>query len=232
LIYIPVLTEIINLVYPNLCQACGNGLVRGEMGICTFCYFHLPKTGFHHDEDNPVFRTFWGRVNIEMAAAFLHFNKGGNVQTLLHKLKYAGNQEIGIYFGKTYGAELMKSGYYKDVDVILPVPLFWKRKKKRGYNQSELIARGISMSMKDAALNTRSFIRKLPSTTQTKKSRYQRWKNVEKIFTVKNEKPLTGKHILLVDDVITTGATIEACASVLLKVPGVRVSVCAVAYTD
>ncbi len=222
-------SDFITLIYPRLCYACGNNLMRGEKGICTYCQFHLPRTFFHNDAYNPVFRTFWGRVNIEMAASYVYFNKGGHVQALLHKLKYSGIKEIGVFIGKIYGVELQQSVYFNDVEMIIPVPLHKRKLKKRGYNQSEMFATGLCEGMR-AGLNTKSLFRKEASETQTKKSRYQRWENVENIFTVRKQEDLAGKHLLLVDDVITTGATIEACAEVLLKVPGVKLSVCAIAY--
>lgn len=225
---ISVLDDFISLFYPKLCSACSKSLLKHEECICTSCLVHLPKTNFHKEIDNPASKIFWGRVAIDSVTAYYYFNKGGKIQSLIHKLKYRGNQEIGIYIGKLMGNELIRSEHFNKVNVVIPVPLHLKKKKKRGYNQSQLIAEGISFSMK-IAHDYQSLYRKSFSESQTRKSRFKRWENVKEIFDVKNPDQLSGKHILLVDDVITTGATIEACASELLKIPGVKVSVAAIA---
>ncbi len=223
--------DLLCLFFPNLCAGCGRTLVRGEKVICTACLFHLPKTFFHHDTDNPLSKVFWGRVNLEGVAAYVYFQKGGTVQRLLHQLKYKGQKEIGIQMGRLYGPELKTAEVFRSADVIVPVPLHPRKLRKRGYNQSLMFAEGLSSAM-GIRLETRSLYRKEYSQTQTRKSRYNRWENVEYIFAVRNPEKLNDKHILLVDDVITTGATTEACAQVLLKVPGVRVSVAAIAYAS
>ena len=193
--------------------------------------FHLPKTNFHLDNDNPVAKIFWGRVSIHSAAAFYAFNKGGKVQHLVHQLKYKGRQEVGVSVGKLYGYELMQSDYFKTVNTIIPVPLHPKKQKKRGYNQSDCFAQGLSKSMK-VEVDYKTLYRAFESETQTKKSRFNRWKNVETIFQLRDLNTLQGKHVLLVDDVITTGATFEACAQTLLQVPDIKVSIAAMAYAS
>jgi ComF family protein len=223
--------DLISLFYPRICLACGNTLFRQEDTICTYCLFHLPKTNFHKEADNPVSRIFWGRVPLYSAAAYYHFGKGGKVQHLIHQLKYKGHQEIGVYIGKLYGLELLESPLFSGVDFIMPVPLHLSKLRKRGYNQSELFAAGLCNSL-PARLDIHSLYRRLASETQTRKSRFSRWENVKEIFALRDEEKLTGKHLLLVDDVITTGATIEACASMLLKIPDVRVSVAALACAN
>jgi ComF family protein len=219
------------LFFPNLCAGCGRTLMRGEKVICTHCRFHLPKTYFHHDTDNPLTRVFWGRVNLEGVAAYVYFQKGSTVQHLLHQLKYKGNKEIGIQMGRLYGLELNTADVFRDTELIIPVPLHPRKLRTRGYNQSEMFAEGLAAVMQ-AKLETRVVYRKVYSQTQTRKSRYSRWENVESIFVLKNPDRIKGKHILLVDDVITTGATTEACAHVLQQVPGVRVSVASIAYAS
>ncbi len=228
---IVLLGDFFSLFYPELCQACGEPLMKGEEVICTLCHFHLPKTWFHHDQDNQLTRSFWGRVYLNAAAAFLYFQKGSRVQQLLHRLKYEGHKEIGIYIGKVYGLELMKSPWFRNADVIIPVPLHIKKLRKRGYNQSEMFAEGLAQTM-DAKLETGCLYRVVHSSTQTRKSRFQRWENVEDIFRIRHPEKLQGKHILIVDDVITTGATIESCAQALMTVPGVKVSAVAIAYAS
>lgn len=224
------INDLISLFYPRTCMACGNTLFRHEDTICTYCLFHLPKTHFHKEADNPVSRIFWGRVPLASAAACYHFGKGGKVQHLIHQLKYKGHQEVGVYIGKLYGLELLESPLFSGVDIVIPVPLHRSKQRKRGYNQSEMFAVGLSTSM-PAILDVHALYRTFASETQTKKSRFNRWENVKEIFALRDEDILQGKHLLLVDDVITTGATIEACAAMLLKVPGVKVSVAAIACT-
>jgi ComF family protein len=222
--------DLISLFYPRVCLACGNTLFRHEETICTYCLFHLPKTNFHKEADNPVSRIFWGRIPLFSAAAYYHFGKGGKVQHLVHQLKYKGHQEVGVYIGKLYGIELLESPLFSGIDFVIPVPLHPSKLKKRGYNQSEMFASGLSATM-PVQLDVHSLYRTYASETQTRKSRFSRWENVKEIFAIRDEKNLCGKHILLVDDVITTGATIEACASMLLKIPEVKVSVAALACT-
>jgi ComF family protein len=178
-----------------------------------------------------VAKIFWGRINIHAASAFYNFGKGGKVQHLIHQLKYRGQKEIGVTLGRFYGYDLRKSDSFKNVDTIIPVPLHPKKQKKRGYNQSEFFASGLAETMKKQT-DFKTLLRSYPSETQTRKSRFSRWKNVETAFQLSNGEALKDKHILLVDDVITTGATLEACAQVLMQIPGVRVSIAAIAYAN
>ncbi len=221
----------VNLFYPRLCNACGRPLFRNEEVICTRCLFRLPQTNFHLHKENPVARIFWGRVPLYSATSFLFFNKGGRVQHLIHRLKYKNQPQIGIYLGKQLGFQLMDSPLFRDVNVIIPVPLHPKKKRIRGYNQSNLIARGLEQSM-TAVVQTDNLVRTVHTSSQTKKSRYSRWENVKGIFVIRNPGKLTGKHLLLVDDVITTGATLEACSETLLQIHNVKLSVASLAYTQ
>jgi ComF family protein len=223
--------DFVSLFFPVICVSCGKSLFKNENSICTYCLYHLPKSNFHLVNDNPVAKIFWGRINIESAAAFYTFNKGGRVQHLIHQLKYKGQQQVGVSLGKLYGYELRENNAFKGIDVIIPVPLHAKKQRKRGYNQSMCFAEGLAETM-HLTVDSDSLFRSIASETQTKKSRFTRWKNVESIFYTKNEEPLTGKHILLVDDVITTGATLEACAQTLLKINGVKVSIATIAYAS
>jgi ComF family protein len=223
--------DFISLFFPKTCYACGNNLFTGERIICTSCLVHLPKTHFHNDPNNPLSKIFWGRVKIESATSLYFFRKGGKVQHLIHQFKYKGHQEIGIYLGELLGRDLEQSNGFSSIDSIIPVPLHEKKIRKRGFNQSEIFAKGLADSMKKE-LDTTSVIRTVATTTQTKKSRYKRWENVKEIFVISNVERLSGKHILLVDDVITTGATMEACIQALLQAPGVRVSVASIACTQ
>lgn len=224
-------TDFANLFFPNICQACGIPLVKKESIICIECGYKLPRTNFHYFEENPISRIFWGRANIHAATSFLFFNKGGNVQKLIHQFKYKGNIETGKHLGILLGRDLLKSDLFKKVDIAIPVPLHSKKLRKRGYNQSSIIAQGISLAMK-IPYDCNTLIRTEFTETQTKKARYSRWENVRGKFGLHNPESLTEKHILLVDDVLTTGATLEACAQVLLEIPNVKISMVTLAYAQ
>lgn len=225
------LKELLGLLFPRLCVCCGNSLFSHEEVICDYCELHLPRTGFHLSDDNPVSRVFWGRVNIANAAAFYHFNKGNRVQQLVHSLKYKGADQVGTFIGKRYAYELLGSENFREVEVVVPVPLHWKKLRKRGYNQSEVFAKGIAEVMKIPVVSG-SLVRIKASETQTRKSRFVRWENVKDKFSIRKPEKLANKHILLVDDVITTGATLEACAQALLTVEGTIVSIATIAFAN
>ena len=221
--------HLLSLFFPHVCQACGESLRKQEEVVCLSCLYKLPKTGFHMHAENPVSRVFWGRVDLNAASSFLFFSKGGKVQHLIHSLKYKGNQETGVYLGRLFGTDLQKSELFENVDLVIPVPLHPKKQHKRGFNQSSSIAKGIGEAM-EIPIVSNKLIRIINTSTQTKKSRESRWDNVKNAFKVRETSSLENKHILLVDDVLTTGATLESCAQNLLKIPGVRVSVATLAY--
>jgi ComF family protein len=223
--------DLFSLFFPNLCLGCGQPLIKGEEVICSICHFHLPKTYFHNDPENPLNRVFWGRVNLEAVASYLYFHKGSTVQHLLHQLKYKGRQEIGLRIGKWYGLELRQADVFRDTELIIPVPLHPRKFRKRGYNQSQAFAEGLASVMK-AKPEIRCLYRKVDSNTQTRKARYNRWENVENIFAVDHPERIQSHHLLLVDDVITTGATLESCAQALLEVSGVKVSIATIAFAS
>lgn len=223
--------DILNLFYPKICQACGITLVRQENVLCLSCLMNLPRTGFTMNEENPVTRAFWGRVKVEFATSFLFFNKGGHVQELIHGLKYKQQKEIGFYLGSLFGKELKSSPFFKETDLLVPVPLHPKKLQQRGFNQSRIIALGMLESI-DTAIDDTNLKRVVFTSSQTRKSRYERWENVRDAFKVENESEFEGKHVLLVDDVLTTGATLEACASVILSIKNTRVSVATLAYAQ
>ena len=220
--------DFISLLFPRLCYACGTHLLRNENIICTQCYISIPRTNYHLSENNPVEQLFWGRCQITKAAAFSFYNKGSRIRKLIHNLKYNGVREIGHELGRIYGQSLKKSDFLSEINVIIPVPLHSSKLRKRGFNQSECISKGISQ-ITGLPVDTEALRRIGKSDTQTKKSRIERWMNVEDIFEVTDFRKIEGKHILLVDDVITTGSTVDACASELLKIKNVRVSVAALA---
>jgi len=223
--------DFISLFYPDNCLSCGNNLFKSERILCTSCLFHLPKTNYHFEKDNPISKIFWGRTEIEIASAFYFFVKASKLQHLIHQLKYKGKKEIGVFIGEIYGEELVKSEFYKNIDLIIPVPLHPKKEKLRGYNQSEVFARGLSASM-NIPVDTLTLIRTYASETQTKKTRFKRWENVKEIFEIRDAEKIENKHILLVDDVITTGATLESCANMLNKISGVKISIAGIAIAS
>ena len=225
------LNDLVGLLFPRSCHACGKPLNQQEEILCTQCLYHLPRTNFHVHKENPVREIFGGILPLYSATSFLFFNKGGMTQTLMHRLKYRGKKEVGIYLGKLLGSQLAESEFFMDADVLLPVPLHPVKLKKRGYNQSQIITAGMETVMK-AEMNTNVLLKSVHTSSQTRKSRYERWENVKDIFEVRNPESMENKHIILVDDVITTGATLEACAETLLDIPGVKLSVASLAYSQ
>ncbi len=225
------LSGFFHLFYPRVCAVCGNDLMVGEDVICIKCEYEIPQTHFWNDKENPVAKIFWGRVNIENACAYFFFAKGSKYRPLLHKLKYKGERQIGVELGRQFGNILKRSDFYSDIDYVVPVPLHRKKLRIRGYNQAEVIAEGMAAGL-GVELSTRHLVRKEFTETQTRKSRAERVKNVSQAFAVVNSKEIENKHLLLVDDVVTTGATLEACAAKLLEVQGCRVSVGALAYAS
>jgi ComF family protein len=221
--------DFISLLFPRLCYGCGDHLLRNEVLICTECFVVIPRTNYHLEKGNQLEKIFWGRCMIEKAAAFSFYNKGSRIRRLIHNLKYKGIREIGNELGKIYGRTLKSSGYTDDIDVIIPVPLHSSKKRIRGFNQSDIISQGLSEAT-GLPVDIDSLFRKKGTSTQTRRSRYDRWTNVEGIFEIRYPEKICGKHILLVDDVITTGSTIESCATELLKIEGVKVSVVALAF--
>jgi ComF family protein len=224
-------SDFISLFYPLLCNACQNPLQSGEKEICTSCSYELPRTDYHLRADNPVMRLFWGRAEVFAASACYSFQKGEGVQRMLHRLKYKGQTGLGIEIGRRFGAELKYDPLFRLCDVIIPVPLHSRRLKMRGYNQSELFARGLSVSMQ-IPVDITSLQRVASSESQTRKSRFNRWKNVEDVFRLGHATALEGKHVLLVDDVITTGATLEACFKALSQTSNVAISIAAIALAS
>jgi len=222
--------DVISLLFPRLCYACGNHLLRNEKLICTECLVQIPRTKYHLEESNQVEQLFWGRCRIERAAAFSFYNRDSRIRKLIHNLKYKGIKEIGYDLGRIYGASLAGSDFLKEIDIIVPVPLHPSKKRVRGFNQSDIIAEGLSEST-GLPVDYNSLKRVTVTETQTRRSRYERWVNVDGIFSIADYSNIVGKHVLLVDDVITTGSTIESCANELLKAEGVKVSVAALAVT-
>lgn len=216
--------DFFNLMYPNLCLVCGENLLKTEKCLCMSCLYEIPKTNFHLVSDNPIEKKFWGKTNIFRGTAFFYFQKGSPFQKTLHALKYKNNKEVGEVLGKYAASDLLDSVDFESVDVIIPVPLHPQKYKKRGYNQSELIGNGLSAVL-NKPQNTSTLIRVKENTTQTKKTVFERYENTDGIFELTEKITLVGKHILLVDDVLTTGSTLEACINALLQIEGIKVSV-------
>ena len=212
------------VIYPQICLACGNTLMRGEELVCTMCLYQLQRTKYHLLKDNPVAQLFYGRINPVFATSYFGFDKGGVFQSLMHHLKYKDCPEIGYLLGIHAGLGLKQSPYLPPVDFVVPVPLHKKRLKQRGYNQSECIADGIAPII-GATVDTEILVRSRYAGSQTKLSREMRWKNVLDSFEVIDIERFRGRHVLLIDDVLTTGATLEACFAVLDKIPDIKISI-------
>lgn len=217
------------LIYPNLCICCNESLVKQEKMICTRCAIGLPRTYYHLNNENPVSQLFWGRVNIEKATSFFFFQKGSKYQKLLHHLKYKGEREVGVVLGSMFGADLNAINFQGNIDYIVPVPLHRRKQRQRGYNQSEAIAEGMSKTL-DIKVISNNLYRKYYSATQTRKGRFERWENVNELFAQKTPELFANKHILLVDDVVTTGSTLEACARAILESENAKVSIATLAF--
>ena len=216
------------LLYPHLCLACGTEAPPYGKDICVNCEVTLPLSHYHKTKENPFTERFWGRVPLQTGAGMYLFTKESRVAHLIHNFKYKGKKEIGLILGHRYGHTLKREDQFKGIDCIVPVPLHWKKEQLRGYNQSEMFGNGLSESMGIPCI--KDGLQRLEHTdSQTKKSRMSRLENMQGVFSVKNQKALVGKHILLVDDVLTTGATLEVCANEILKVPRTKVSMATMA---
>lgn len=222
------LQNFVSLLFPVVCAGCGTLLYRDEKTVCMSCRYLLPYTAYEKVPDNPVARIFWGRIRLEGVMACFFFSKQGKVQNLVHELKYKRNREAGHFLGLETGKALLQSDWHHDLDYIVPVPLHPKRERKRGYNQSEILAKGIQEATRLPVISNK-LVRATASETQTKKSRTDRWENVKSIFALRDKEQFAGKHVLLVDDVITTGSTLEACALCLQQAEDIRISIAATA---
>lgn len=223
-----ILKNITALLFPPLCLGCEWPLSDHEVQLCTRCRHQLPLTHIHTDDTEAAAKIFYGRVKIEKATAMLWFEKKGIVQQLIHRLKYKGHEEVGEFLGHWLGMELAETPHYNTVDAVIPVPLHPKKQRKRGYNQVATFAKALAEHI-DAAYRDDILIRKQYTRTQTHKNRLSRWESIQDVFAVQHSETVSGKHILLVDDVITTGATLEACTTELLRAPDVKISVATMA---
>ncbi len=222
------LKPLVNLFFPKVCYACQNTLGDNEDTICVDCRNDLPVTNFHFDDNNSVKKVLQGRAIIEHGTALFRFEKEGSVQQLIHGLKYKGYEHIGFVLGNWLGGELSDIEAYNTIDLVIPVPLHNKKLKKRGYNQVTKFGQQIA-----EALNTKYvddvLVKITNAKSQTTKSRLARWLNEDELFALKNMDTIENKHILLVDDIITTGATLEACINVLNQVKNIKISIATMA---
>ncbi|MDP4277338.1 MAG: ComF family protein [Bacteroidota bacterium] len=217
------LADLLYLVYPDLCLVCGTSLNRDETSLCHNCLYQLPKIYSLSYTENEAAAHFYGKLPFIKAAAGLKYIKESHVQYLMEELKYKGKKEIGRLLAGYVGTTLARNGFFDDIDLLVPVPLHPKKQKQRGYNQSEWIVKGLSdISGKPADLSTLK--RVIENQTQTTRQVYDRWQNVASIFSLEKAGPFENKHILLVDDVLTSGSTLEACGKAVLKAEGARVS--------
>ncbi|MDR1646055.1 MAG: ComF family protein [Tannerellaceae bacterium] len=221
-------SKLFDLFFPRLCAACNNLLLDDEKHICLSCLYSLPYTNFHRRADNPVAELFADKVQIEDATAFLFYNKGSNVQRMIHSLKYYGDEQLAYHLGRQAILNLQEHAPYTSLDYLIPVPLHRKKERARGYNQSEWICQGIA-SVLHVPICSTAIQRHLSTKTQTRRGIEERWLNVRNAFSLNQAEGLAGKSVLLVDDVVTSGATLRACAEALAAVPDIRIHILAIA---
>jgi ComF family protein len=222
--------SLLHILFPHNCCGCGTDILVDDSMICAECLSSLPETIFHMHGANPVEKKFWGRIPLAAATAHYYFSQGSIVQRLMHEMKYNNNKALGLQLGRLMGMELIKSNRFYYIDALVPLPLFAAKEKKRGYNQATLLCEGMAEVMNKAVLID-IIARREHTETQTKKGRMERWLNMEGKFELLKPEAIADKHILLVDDIITTGATLEACGHEILRAEGVRLSIAAFSYT-
>ncbi len=220
---------LLQLLFPHLCVGCGDNLSAKHAVLCSTCQYLLPETGFESKAGNPVERKFWGRIRIRSASATCWFNQGSLMQHLMHQFKYKGERELCVFLGRMMGSRLAASGRFK-ADALVPLPLSAPRERKRGFNQAKLLCEGIS-AVTGVPVEDRVLQRNRDSSSQTSMGRQERWENMQENFSLTGVRP-SGHRLLLVDDVVTTGATLEACATELLKIEGVEVSIAGLCYAS
>lgn len=223
--------SLFRLFVPRRCVVCGASLDDGEEVLCLKCDIGLPRTAYHLRADNPVERRFWGRFPLERATSYFRYRKGGDYRRILWRMKYEGRQDYAKAMGRLMAADLLRSGFFEGVDVLLSVPLHPDKQRRRGYNQSECIAQGVS-AVTGIPLSVGNVQRREFTETQTRKSPLQRWDNVDGAFVASDASAFAGRHVLLIDDVLTTGATLTACADTLEGVEGIRISVLTLAVAE
>ena len=226
-----ILEDFISLFYPRYCRGCYDSLVRGEDLLCTQCLLEMPKSHYHLQQDNPFYLKFRGRLPVKHVMTLFKFVKESRVQQVLHALKYKQQPELGEMLGRVYGKDLAEADYKDSFDLIIPVPLHPSRRRIRGYNQSEEFGKGLSRVL-EVPCNDTYMMRSAKTETQTHKTKLSRWENVNRIFRVVKPETIAEKRILLVDDVVTTGATLEACGQVLVDAGCSELSIACIAATQ
>lgn len=220
--------SVLHMLFPNVCVGCGNDMISGNTVLCLKCIDAMPETNFELHPGNPIEKKFWGRLQLNSATAQYYFTRESLMQHLMHQFKYKGNKDLGLQLGRMIGDSLKRSGRFK-IDGLIPLPLFISKEKRRGFNQATILCEGIAEHthvpvLKDVVVRTQY------TDTQTRKGRIERWQNMEGKFVLVNPDVISDKHILLVDDVVTTGATLEACGAELLKASNVKLSIATLCY--
>ncbi len=221
----------LHLLFPHVCNGCGSDIVSEESMLCMRCMAEMPETNFHLHANNPVEKIFWGRLSLLSATAQYYFTKESLMQHLMHQLKYKGNKELGKQLGRLMGIDLKQTNRFNNIDALIPLPLFPVKEKRRGYNQATILCEGIAEVMNIEILRD-IIVRIQPTETQTKKGRIERWQNMEEKFELSKPEKIQHKHVLLVDDVVTTGATLEACGQELIQASNTKLSIATLCYAS
>jgi ComF family protein len=221
----------LHLLFPHVCNGCGSDILNEKNMLCLRCISELPETNFHIHSNNPVEKIFWGRIPLVSATAQYYFSKETRMQHLMHQFKYKGNRDLGKQLGYLMGNDLLQSNRFKNIEALIPLPLFPAKEKRRGYNQATILCEGIAEIMKLEILKD-VIVRTQPTETQTKKGRVERWQNIEGKFELIKPEKIQNRNILLVDDVVTTGATLEACGQELIKTSDVRLSMSTLCFAS
>lgn len=219
------------LFFPNYCLGCDALLIKEEGNICLTCRHDLPTIDLSLNNSNFLDLVFYGRVSLEESASLLYFRKSGKVQNIVHNLKYHGREDVGVFLADWFGFVLLEERRFQTIDAIIPVPLHKKKLRQRGYNQLSTFGKRLAKIYQKPYVED-VLVRKYANTSQTFKDAFSRWMNVKEIFDVQNVEELKNKHVLLIDDVVTTGATLEACALSLHKIPGVKISILTMAKAE
>ena len=221
---------LLHLLFPQVCAACGSDALPRAQLLCLPCLEALPQTHFHLHHHNPIKKIFTGRLPLQHATAQYYFTKESGLQHLLHQMKYKGAKELCVYMGRLMGQQLVESSWIESIDALVPLPLFAKRQRQRGYNQASLLCDGMAEVLQKPVLNE-VVIRRTATESQTRKNRVERWQNMEGRFSLADADKLKGKHLLLIDDVVTTGATLESCGRTLLKAESTQLSIATLCFS-
>ena len=224
-------TSLLHLAFPHICQSCGTDVIDVKHQLCIRCLAAMPRTDFEKHADNPVERAFWGRLQIQSGAAQYYFTKESGMQDLMNAFKYRGNKELGLYLGQLLGHALKERKRFDAIDALIPLPLFASKERARGFNQSLILCQGITQVW-DKPIFSDVVVRKEATESQTKKNRVERWLNMKGRFEITKPKAIEGKHVLLIDDVITTGATLEACGREIIEAPNATLSIATLCYAS